>query len=174
MGAVTGIDLFLPNTAPGKYIPGRSHYTQRHGVFSIARLGSEVDTSFQPCSQGLYLRRCLKLSSHEVAHTFGLKHCMKPTCRMAGTTSLEHHDETSLLFCNMCEQKLQKLLRWSRHDCQHRAKTLAQSLRGLVTEEFNDEARYLESIAGDRQQEKKARSDRIRRDSSYLPCITPK
>eukprot|EP00927_Polykrikos_kofoidii_P072685 TRINITY_DN68778_c0_g1_i1.p1 TRINITY_DN68778_c0_g1~~TRINITY_DN68778_c0_g1_i1.p1 ORF type:complete len:275 (+),score=16.72 TRINITY_DN68778_c0_g1_i1:81-905(+) len=172
--AVTGIDLFLPTSAPGKYIPGRSHYTQRHGAFSIARLGSEVDTYFQPCSQGLHLRRCLKLSSHEVAHTFGLKHCIKPTCRMAGTTSLEHHDETSLFFCNMCEQKLQKLLRWSRHDCQHRARRVAQCLRGLGIEEFDDEARYLESIAGDCQQEKMAWSDRIGRDLPSLPCITQK
>jgi len=172
--AVTAIDLFLPNAAPGRYHPGRSHYTQRHGAFSIARLGSKVDTSFQPCSRGLHLRRCLKLSSHEVAHTFGLKHCMKPTCRMAGTTSLEHHDETSLFFCKSCEQKLQKLLRWSRHDCQLRAKALAQCLRGLVTEEFEDEARYLESIAGDHQQEKMARSDRIRRDLPSLPCIAQK
>mmetsp|Transcript_126341 Transcript_126341/g.252455 ORF Transcript_126341/g.252455 Transcript_126341/m.252455 type:complete len:275 (+) Transcript_126341:32-856(+) len=172
--AVTGLDLFLASAAPGCYIPGRSHYTQRHGAFSIARLGSEVDTSFQPCDQALYLRRCLKLSSHEVAHTFGLKHCVKPTCRMAGTTSLEHHDETTLFFCNTCEQKLEKLFRWSYHDCQRRAKTLAQCLRGLLSEEFEDEVHYLESIAVDRRQERISRSDRIRRDLPSLPCIDQK
>lgn len=137
--AVTTLDLFVPDSS-WEYIPGRSHYTQRHGACSYARLKSETDQMFVPCDRGTFVRRCLKLTCHEVAHTFGLKHCSDSTCRMAGTMSLEHHDATHLLFCSDCEFKLQTLLKWSRQDLKDRAKALSAVLANTeIAAEFQAE-----------------------------------
>jgi len=143
IAVVTTIDLFVPGPGRSEYIPGRSHYTQRHGACSLARLCSEVDWKVEPCSRGRFLRRCLKLTSHEVAHMFGLKHCVY-TCRMAGTTSLEHHDATTLRFCSRCEGKLQHLLKWSASDLCDRATGLADVLANCSPgAEFDDEVTAL-------------------------------
>lgn len=150
--AITTLDLFAAGSSCD-YIPGRSHYTQRHGAFSLARLGSEVVWEFKPCGLGKYLRRCLKLSSHEVAHTFGLKHCINQTCRMVGTMSLEHHDATNLVFCHSCEQKLCGLLRWSERTYRRRASYLAKVLQSLSgTDEFCAEVQAWAEVAGESMQ----------------------
>lgn len=144
--AVTTIDLFVPNSS-WPYIPGRSHYTQRHGACSFARLGSQTDSVFTPCDRGTFLRRCLKLSCHEAAHMFGLKHCSDQMCRMAGTMSLEHHDATRLFFCSSCEQKLRTLLRWSQKDLNDRRQALAEVLTSIeVQGEFEAEIKELQDI----------------------------
>jgi hypothetical protein len=63
---------------------------------------------------------------------------------MAATMSLEHHDETTLLFCSMCEQKLRQVLRLSRVDWQHRSKALAKCLHGLDSDgQFEAEILHL-------------------------------
>eukprot|EP00747_Dinoflagellata_sp_TGD_P076029 gnl/TRDRNA2_/TRDRNA2_158978_c0_seq3.p2 gnl/TRDRNA2_/TRDRNA2_158978_c0~~gnl/TRDRNA2_/TRDRNA2_158978_c0_seq3.p2 ORF type:complete len:168 (-),score=19.59 gnl/TRDRNA2_/TRDRNA2_158978_c0_seq3:38-541(-) len=143
--ALTMEDLFVPSST-WDYIPGRSHYTQRHGAFSFARLCSQVDSEFRPCSRGTYLRRCLKLSSHEIAHMFGVKHCPDSHCRMAATMSLEMHDATSLFFCRRCESKLQRLLHWTAAEQRDRRRRLHQvldSLNGQLKGEFDEELRTL-------------------------------
>eukprot|EP00746_Dinoflagellata_sp_MGD_P023570 gnl/MRDRNA2_/MRDRNA2_15523_c0_seq1.p1 gnl/MRDRNA2_/MRDRNA2_15523_c0~~gnl/MRDRNA2_/MRDRNA2_15523_c0_seq1.p1 ORF type:complete len:282 (-),score=39.55 gnl/MRDRNA2_/MRDRNA2_15523_c0_seq1:239-1084(-) len=145
--AMTTIDFFVPGNTSWEYIPGRSHYTQRHGACSFARLGSQTDRIFTPCDRGTFVRRCLKLSCHEVAHMFGLKHCSDQLCRMAGTMSLEHHDATCLFFCSDCEQKLRALLRWSQKDLAERRQALAEVLNNLeVKEEFSAEIQELQEI----------------------------
>ena len=105
------------------------------------------------CRRGTYLRRCLKLSSHEVAHTFGLKHCTEVGCRMTATVSLDHHDFTQLRFCMECEEKLKRLLKWSSRDCLRRSAALAQTLQKHEVEgEFQAEIETLEKLAGETRQ----------------------
>mmetsp|Transcript_131878 Transcript_131878/g.239804 ORF Transcript_131878/g.239804 Transcript_131878/m.239804 type:complete len:288 (-) Transcript_131878:16-879(-) len=146
IAAITMIDLFVPSTTSWDYIPGRSHYTQRHGACSLSRLRSEVDWKFEPCSRGKFLRRCFKLTSHEVAHMFGLKHCVESTCRMAGTMSLEHHDATTLFFCSNCEAKLHRVSNWSSGDMHKRAQNMAIVLANCCTAaEFEEEVAALRS-----------------------------
>lgn len=143
--AITAIDLFVPSATSWDYIPGRSHYTQRHGACSLSRLASEVDWKVVPCSRSKFIRRCFKLTSHEVAHMFGLKHCVDSTCRMAGTMSLQHHDDTTLLFCSKCDSKLRRLLKWSSSEMEDRAGKLAQTLsRSCEGSEFEEEIAALQ------------------------------
>mmetsp|Transcript_11263 Transcript_11263/g.19985 ORF Transcript_11263/g.19985 Transcript_11263/m.19985 type:complete len:258 (+) Transcript_11263:58-831(+) len=147
VAAITTLDLFVPSAKTCDYIPGRSHYTQRHGACSLSRLMSEVDWKVDPCSRGKFLRRCLKLTSHEVAHMFGVKHCMDATCRMAATMSLAHHDATSLLFCRQCEAKLQQLMGWSSSILQDRAQAMAGVLADAGPE-FEQEVAELAKNTG--------------------------
>lgn len=79
------------------FVFGMALLHQRAGVFSLRRYGT---------SQPKLLRRALKLSSHELGHMFGLKHCVFYECGMNGTNSLYEMDHQPIHLCPVCLAKL--------------------------------------------------------------------
>jgi archaemetzincin len=52
------------------------------------------------------IRRLCRLFSHEVAHSFGLGHCVFFRCAMNGCNNLAEADTTPMHLCPVCSQKL--------------------------------------------------------------------
>jgi archaemetzincin len=79
------------------FVFGMALLHQRAGLFSLRRYGT---------SRPELLRRALKLSSHELGHIFGLKHCVFYECGMNGTNSLHEMDRQPMHLCPVCLAKL--------------------------------------------------------------------
>jgi archaemetzincin len=89
-----GSDLYGLNL---NFVFGMALLHERAGVFSLRRYGT---------SRQELLRRALKLSSHELGHMFGLKHCVFYECTMNGTNSLHEMDHQPMHLCPVCLAKL--------------------------------------------------------------------
>jgi len=115
-------DLFV---APERdYGFGYATHDERMAVMSFARL----DPSRQGTLHGIEAEerirlRAYKLLAHEVAHTFGLRHCDHYACVMNGMADELELDETPLHLCPVC---LRKLLHLTGIDPQQRYRALAQ------------------------------------------------
>ncbi len=78
-------------------------------VFGEAQLAGKaaIISAFRPRGDGpakaVLLRRLIKLSLHELGHTFGLGHCRRPGCLMGFSANLEKLDQKSLAFCKYCQ-----------------------------------------------------------------------
>lgn len=97
---ITMADLYpLPSW---NFVFGEASLRGRVGVWSFHRLvkGSRTEQ----------LRRCLKIVTHEIGHTFGLEHCIAFECNMNGANSLGEMDRQPLHLCPHCLKKL----RWNR------------------------------------------------------------
>jgi archaemetzincin len=99
--AVTDVDLYSP---PLNFVFGQADCPGRFAVLSIHRLrpgfyGKEADAE-------LLLDRSLKEAVHEVAHTFGLRHCTRPTCVMSFSNSILDVDRKTVNFCSRCLAEL--------------------------------------------------------------------
>ena len=82
------------------FVFGQATWSQRAGLFSFCRLfagkwGAERG-----------LRRALAMSTHEVGHLFGMRHCTEWLCLMNGCNSLEELDRHPLWLCPDCLMKL--------------------------------------------------------------------
>lgn len=98
--AFTADDLF---PAPEwNFCFGYALYKQRVGVWSLARNGNPDD----PDEAQTFLRRTLRIASHEVGHMFSMRHCIAYKCNMNGVNSLEEADLTPLYLCPECLRKL--------------------------------------------------------------------
>jgi len=107
--AVTMADLYPEES--WNYVFGQASLRRRVAVYSLARYfpsfwGKEETAG----SRSLALRRSLKLVTHELGHTFGLRHCIRFECNMNGSNSLEESDSRPLPLCPECLRKLQ----WNR------------------------------------------------------------
>jgi archaemetzincin len=94
--AVTDQDLFARGK---KYVFGEGHLQRRSGVFSLARLETP--------DPDLFLRRSLKLMSHEAGHILSIAHCVKRRCVMQGSNTLEESDRQPLALCREDLRKLE-------------------------------------------------------------------
>ena len=52
--------------------------------------------------KAVLLNRLVKLSLHELGHTFGLGHCRQEGCLMCFASNLEKLDRINLAFCRYC------------------------------------------------------------------------
>ena len=59
----------------------------------------------------VYLKRLIKLSLHELGHTFGLGHCRQDACLMGFSANLEKLDRKKLALCEYCQVLLADYLR---------------------------------------------------------------
>jgi archaemetzincin len=92
--AFTNVDLYPENT--WYFVFGQASLEKRVGVWSLYRLSQG----------GNLLDRTLKISTHEVGHMFGLRHCIKYECLMSGTNNLAETDRRPLDNCPECMAKV--------------------------------------------------------------------
>ena len=98
---VTTADLFIPIFT---FVFGEAQLEGKAAIISVCRLRGEVE-GFAP-SKSIFLRRLLKLSLHELGHTFGLGHCRQDGCLSGFSANLETLDRKSLAFCKYCQALL--------------------------------------------------------------------
>jgi archaemetzincin len=98
---LTEVDLYPK--PEWNFVFGLASYRDRVGVSSIYRLqdGKLTADNFNLC-----LSRLLKISSHEIGHMFGLRHCIDADCVMNGTNSMSETDKNSIRLCSVCQKKL--------------------------------------------------------------------
>ena len=95
------VDLFIPILT---YIFGQAILNGQTAIASLYRLNNERYGI--PMDDKLLLERFQKEVIHELGHTFGLKHCLVPTCVMKSSTYVEDIDQKGAGFCNNCKIEL--------------------------------------------------------------------
>jgi len=94
---VTAADLYIPIFT---FVFGEAQLDGRAALISTFRPGGGAD-GVQP-SRRVFLSRLLKLSLHELGHTFALGHCRQPDCLMGFSANLEKLDLKDLAYCEYC------------------------------------------------------------------------
>ena len=95
------VDLFIPILT---YIFGQAAFKGSTGIASIYRLRNEQYRIKK--DESLLLNRFSKVVIHELGHTFGLIHCLIPTCVMRSSTYVEDIDQKSHNLCIQCRTKI--------------------------------------------------------------------
>lgn len=107
---VTDLDLFIPVLS---YIFGQAYLGGTAALVSGHRLeNARYGLASDP---ELYTDRLLKCILHELGHTFGLKHCLQPTCLMLSSTYVEEMDQKADRYCSSCQATLLSSRQSSRH-----------------------------------------------------------
>lgn len=94
---ITTVDLYIPIFT---FVFGEAQLDGKAAIISTFRPGG--GESNLPPPRPLLLERLIKLSLHEVGHTFGLGHCRQPGCLMGFAANLEILDQKNLEFCEYC------------------------------------------------------------------------
>ncbi len=100
--AITEVDLFIPIM---KYVFGLSIIGGRSAVISLYRMYADG------ASNGILIQRAIKTAIHELAHTFGMKHCKVKRCVMFPSVSVKDTDEKDSDFCINCSNILDWLIK---------------------------------------------------------------
>lgn len=95
---IADVDLFAPGL---RFVFGQGSLENRCGVYSLHR----YDTP----DPALFLRRALKLMSHEAGHILSIGHCLFYRCVMQGANTLKEDDGHPM---HLCPVDLEKL-RWN-------------------------------------------------------------
>ena len=94
---ITAVDLYIPIFT---FVFGEAQLDGKAAIISTFRPGGGAG-DIRP-SRPLFLERLIKLSLHELGHTFGLAHCRQPGCLMGFAANLEKLDQKNLEFCEYC------------------------------------------------------------------------
>lgn len=94
---ITGVDLYIPIFT---FVFGEAQLDGRAAIVSTFRPGGGADGVKPPRS--LLLNRLIKLSLHELGHTFSLPHCRQPDCLMGFAANLEKLDQKKIGLCKYC------------------------------------------------------------------------
>jgi archaemetzincin len=94
---VTACDLFVPVLT---FVFGEAQVDGNCAVVSTARL----DDSFYglPAGTDILRERLVKEATHELGHTFGLRHCDHWQCVMTSSHGVERLDVKGAEFCGAC------------------------------------------------------------------------
>jgi archaemetzincin len=95
LAGITDQDLYSGEL---NYVFGLGTLAGRRGVYSLCRFGNDPE---------LFLRRSIKLLSHEVGHIFGMEHCIWYKCVMCGANSLAEDDRYPVHLCPIDLRKLE-------------------------------------------------------------------
>jgi archaemetzincin len=112
---ITAVDLYIPIFT---FVFGEAQLEGKAAVISLFRPRGGVD-GIQP-SRAILLNRLIKLSLHELGHTFSIGHCRQPGCLMGFSATLEKLDQKNLAFCEYCQILLADYFR--DHGLAHRLK----------------------------------------------------
>lgn len=104
------VDLYIPILT---FIFGQSLLNGSTGIVSLYRLRNELYGMEQ--NNRLLTERFRKVIIHELGHSFGLIHCLNPSCIMRSSTYVEDIDQKSFGFCNKCKEELSSGIR--ANDC---------------------------------------------------------
>jgi archaemetzincin len=109
--AITMEDLY-PQPS-WNFVFGQASLRERVGVYSFAR----YDPVFYGQARGrnyekLLLWRSCKVLVHEIAHMFGLTHCIYFMCGLNGSNHLKESDSRPMHLCPVCLRKLQHSTRF--------------------------------------------------------------
>ena len=96
---VTPCDLFVPVLT---FVFGEAQLDGNCAVVSTARLHEEFYGL--PARADLVRERLVKEASHELGHTFGLRHCSDWRCVMASSHAVERLDVKGAEFCAACQR----------------------------------------------------------------------
>jgi archaemetzincin len=95
---ITTADLYIPIFT---FVFGEAQLDGKAAIVSLFRPGGGADGPRPP--RPILLRRLLRLSLHELGHTFGLPHCRQPGCVMGFSPNLEKLDQKDSAFCEYCQ-----------------------------------------------------------------------
>lgn len=95
------VNLFIPILT---FIFGQAFLNGSCGIVSAYRLQNER-YGLKP-DENVLTDRLRKEIIHELGHTFGLYHCINPTCVMRSSTYVEDIDQKSWKFCGKCRKEL--------------------------------------------------------------------
>ncbi|RJR38665.1 MAG: hypothetical protein C4567_12350 [Deltaproteobacteria bacterium] len=95
--AITAVDLYIPIFT---FVFGEAQLDGKAAIISTFRPQGEASGVRAPHS--ILMNRLLKLSLHELGHTFSLPHCRQPGCLMGFAANLEQLDKKNLEFCDYC------------------------------------------------------------------------
>jgi archaemetzincin len=95
---VASVDLYIPILT---FVFGEAQLNGKAAVISLFRPRGDADGSNLPL--GEVLKRLIKLSIHELGHTFGLGHCREEGCLMGFAANLEKLDQKNLSLCRYCQ-----------------------------------------------------------------------
>jgi archaemetzincin len=103
---ITMVDLYPDPT--WNFVFGLASPSDHAGIFSFARYdpGFYGETASQN-AEDLLLRRSCKVLAHEIAHMFGIAHCVFFNCLMNGSNHLAESDARPLHLCPVDLRKLQ-------------------------------------------------------------------
>jgi archaemetzincin len=96
---VTACDLFVPVLT---FVFGEAQLDGNCAVVSTARL--EEEFYGMPARHDLLRERLVKEGTHELGHTFGLRHCVDWRCVMASSHAVERLDVKGADFCAVCRR----------------------------------------------------------------------
>ncbi len=99
--AVTSADLYVPVLT---FVFGEAQLEGQCAIVSTARLGDEYYGL--PPREDLLRERLLKEATHELGHTFGLRHCQDWSCVMASSHAVEVMDVKGADFCRSCRKPI--------------------------------------------------------------------
>jgi archaemetzincin len=105
--AFTMEDLFPEDS--WNFVFGISRPVRGVAAHSFARLSPLFEMhrrEFRDTEKGQFLLRCMKIMTHEMAHLFGLKHCVFSHCLMNGVNHMDELDSSPLHLCPICLKKL--------------------------------------------------------------------
>ena len=92
------------------FVFGLAALRNRTGVFSFARYQESFfsdSKTYAKEDKSQVLLRSAKVMVHEIAHMFGLQHCIYFSCIMNGTNHFEENDKRPPFMCPVCLRKLQ-------------------------------------------------------------------
>ena len=98
---VVAVDLYVPGM---NFVFGEADSWNQAAIVSLSRLDQRFYQ--QPQDRDLFLDRALKESVHELAHTYGLRHCPNSRCVLFFSTSLADTDAKGAGFCPLCLRRL--------------------------------------------------------------------
>ena len=94
---ITAVDLYIPIFT---FVFGEAQLDGKAAIISTFRPGGGAD-NIRP-RQPIFLERLIKLSLHELGHTFNLPHCRREGCLMGFAANLEILDQKNLKLCEYC------------------------------------------------------------------------
>lgn len=99
VAGVAAVDLCNPVLT---FVFGEAEMPGQAAVFSIYRLREEFYGL--PPDPKLLAERAAKEMLHEIGHTFGMPHCLNPSCVMSSSHSVERVDLKRDVFCGLCRR----------------------------------------------------------------------